>query len=132
MAFGLAKDGPYAVTRARLAGYASVFGDVPVLEAGASSRTAAREVASSLRPRITAVLAMSDVLALGVLDARPELSVVGFDDIPEAQAGGLTTIRQNHRAKGRRAAQILLGAPATSVTLPYELIARRSARAPSA
>ena len=75
---------------------------------------------------------MSDELALGVLDARPELSVVGFDDIPEAAAAGLTTIRQDHREKGRRAARILLGESRESLTLPYELIARRSARAPSA
>ena len=52
----------------------------------------------------TAVLATSDVLALGVLDAAPDLAVVGFDDIPEAAAAGLTTIRQDHHAKGRRRA----------------------------
>ena len=51
---------------------------------------------------------MSDALALGVLDARPELSVVGFDDIPAAAAAGLTTIRQDHREKGRRAARMVL------------------------
>jgi len=75
---------------------------------------------------------MSDRLALGVLDARPELSVVGFDDIPEAADAGLTTIRQDHREKGRRAARMVLADQRGNVTLPYELISRRSARAPSA
>ena len=72
------------------------------------------------------MLATSDVLALGVLDARPDLAVVGFDDIPEAAAAGLTTIRQDHRAKGRRAGELLLGGSRESVTLPYELIVRAS------
>ena len=66
------------------------------------------------------------------IEARPELSVIGFDDIPEAEARGLTTIRQDHREKGRRAAQIVLRGEQDSVTLPYELISRRSGRAPSA
>jgi DNA-binding LacI/PurR family transcriptional regulator len=66
----------------------------------------------------TAILAISDRLALGVLRAAgqlglhvPEdLSIVGFDDIPQARevGTGLTTIRQPSRAKGRLAAQLLL------------------------
>ena len=62
----------------------------------------------------TAILATSDVLALGVLDAAAglavpgALSVVGFDDIPAAAAAGLTTVRQDHHAKGRCAGELLL------------------------
>jgi DNA-binding LacI/PurR family transcriptional regulator len=153
VAFGLRPDGPrglataerlrhanYGVSRARLTGYeaalsaAGVAWDgVPVYECEGSTRAGAREAAGILRAHgVTAVLAMSDVLALGVLDAAPELSVVGFDDIPDAAAAGLTTVRQDHRAKGRRAAELLLSGDKDGVLLPYELIARRSARAPSA
>jgi DNA-binding LacI/PurR family transcriptional regulator len=51
------------------------------------------------RPDLTAVVAVSDVLALDVLDAAAErgrdISVVGYDDGPLATVGsGLTTVRQ--------------------------------------
>src|SRR3954452_982278 len=144
VSFGLHNDGetgfadrerrqttPYAVTRARLNGYEAIFGDLPVYQAAGSRREAGAAAAHELGD-VTAVLAMSDALALGVLEARPELSVVGFDDIPEAARAGLTTIRQDHRAKGREAARIVLAGATEGVPLPYELIARRSARAPSA
>lgn len=55
------------------------------------------------RPRPTAIVAASDVLALGLLRAAydhrivvpDDLSIVGFDDIPQTEASvpGLTTIR---------------------------------------
>jgi DNA-binding LacI/PurR family transcriptional regulator len=122
----------HGVTRARLAGYEAVFGELPVYQAAGSRRAAGAAAARELGTDVTAVLAMSDALALGVIDARPELSVVGFDDIPEAAAAGLATIRQDHRAKGREAARLVLTGATENVTLPYELIARRSARAPSA
>jgi DNA-binding LacI/PurR family transcriptional regulator len=142
LSFGLVDDGEtgfaaadrestYAVTRARLAGYRAVFADAPVYQAAGSRREAGAAAARELGD-VTAVLAMSDQLALGVLDARPQLSVVGFDDIPQAEAHGLTTIRQDHREKGRRAAQLLLAGAKEGARLPYELISRRSARAPSA
>ena len=59
--------------------------------------------------RATAILCTSDVLALGVLDALRvrglqagrDVSVTGFDDIPEAEAAGLTTIRQPSVERGR-------------------------------
>jgi DNA-binding LacI/PurR family transcriptional regulator len=138
--FGLAPDartGPadqarrrqarYAVSRARLAGYEQALAaagiGAPVFECAGSDRAEARTVAAELDA--TAILAMSDVLALGVLDVRPELAVVGFDDIPEAAAAGLTTIHQDHHAKGRAAGELLLGGHA-SRTLPYELVVRAS------
>lgn len=68
--------------------------------------------------RPTAVLAMSDVLAIGVLHAAHELgivvplelSVVGFDDIDLAQYTDppLTTVHQPGRQKGHAAMRILL------------------------
>lgn len=69
-----------------------------------------------LRP--TAVLAMSDAMAIGVIQAAratgiaiPEdLSVVGFDDLPMSKLSHppLTTVHQPIREKGRLAAQLLI------------------------
>ncbi|MCW5951549.1 MAG: LacI family DNA-binding transcriptional regulator [Propionibacteriaceae bacterium] len=68
--------------------------------------------------RPTAVVAFSDIIAFGVLDAAREagvdipgqLSVSGFDDLAEASwtTPGLTTIRQPILAKGRLAAEYLV------------------------
>ena len=73
-------------------------------------------VESGLRP--TAVLAMSDVLAIGVMRTARELglgvpvdlSVVGFDDIELAQYTDppLTTVHQPGRQKGEAAMRILI------------------------
>jgi DNA-binding LacI/PurR family transcriptional regulator len=70
------------------------------------------------RDRPTAVFTVTDVLALGVLTAARaagilvpgELSVVGFDDIPEAAASSppLTTVAQPLFRLGQEAARIAL------------------------
>ena len=87
----------------------------------------------------TAVLAFSDLLALGVMDAAAErgvdvpgrLSVVGFDDIAEAAPAGLTTVRQPHDEKGAAAVRLLLGPDDRgSVVLPAELIVRSTTAPP--
>jgi alanine racemase len=69
-----------------------------------------------LRP--TAILAMSDVMAIGViwaarevgLDVPQDLSIVGFDDLDVAPHSNppLTTIHQPIRRKGEEAARLLL------------------------
>jgi alanine racemase len=69
--------------------------------------------------RPTAVLAMSDGMAIGVLQAArargrsipADLSVVGFDDVDLAQATDppLTTVHQPVRGKGEEAVRLLLG-----------------------
>jgi DNA-binding LacI/PurR family transcriptional regulator len=140
VSFGLAPDGRsgpaglarrrgtvYAVTRARLAGYAAAlaaagidWAGVPVHESG-SIRAAGHAAAERLLaadPPPTAILATSDVLAVGVLDAAAaagvrvprDLSVVGFDDVPAAAAAGLTTVHQDHHARA--------GAPASCSSPP--------------
>lgn len=68
--------------------------------------------------RPTAIVAFSDIIALGVLDAAREagvavpqdLSVTGFDDLAEASwsSPSLTTIRQPVETKGRLAAEYLV------------------------
>jgi DNA-binding LacI/PurR family transcriptional regulator len=94
---------------------------------------------------ITAVFVANDQMALGLLRAMHEagrnvpgaLSVVGFDDIPEAAffLPPLTTVRQDFNEMGTRSLRLLLrtletGESATSGTLvPPELIIRASTSA---
>jgi DNA-binding LacI/PurR family transcriptional regulator len=88
-------------------------------------------------PDITAVLAMSDVLAFAAIgEARhrgrrvPEdVSVVGYDDVPEAARADppLTTIAQPIVAKGRLAAQMIFDqGPPRKEILPVSLVLRDS------
>ena len=111
------------------------------------AREATLELLRSPSPP-TAILAMSDILAIGAVEAAAELgvkvpedlSVVGFDDGPAAEhaAPPLTTVAQPHEEKGRLAAQWLLedvergGPPATrrEEILPTELIVRESTAPP--
>jgi DNA-binding LacI/PurR family transcriptional regulator len=75
-----------------------------------------RELAAD--PEVTAVFAANDQMALGLLRALHEagrripadISVVGFDDIPEAAyfTPPLTTVRQNFNEIGRRSLLLLL------------------------
>jgi DNA-binding LacI/PurR family transcriptional regulator len=86
------------------------------LEGGAACLQRAWE--DGLRP--TAVLAMSDVMAIGALNAAArlglnvpgDLSVVGFDDIELARhiEPPLTTVHQPVRRKGEEACRLLLTA----------------------
>ena len=147
----------YPVTRARLAGYADAaaaaglrWADIPVYECRGSSRTLGAAGAAELlksSPRPTALLATSDELALGALDAAHEqalpvpdaLSIIGFDDTPTASARArpsLTTVHQDHTQKGRRACAMLLdcirGAPHTDAEiLPHRLITRATTAPPA-
>lgn len=91
----------------------------------------------------TAAFVANDQMALGFIkaarelgiDVPGELSVVGFDDVPEAEyfEPPLTTVRQDFGRVGRRAVEVLLAAlagdpsPAPELLVP-ELIARASAR----
>jgi len=113
------------------------------------ARRAARELLASERPP-TAILAMSDVLALGALQAAEEagidvpgeLSLVGFDDGPAAALAHppLTTVAQPHAEKGRLAAEWLIKAIESGgssgwgrrrrAILPTELVIRATTRAP--
>jgi DNA-binding LacI/PurR family transcriptional regulator len=67
-------------------------------------------------PKTTAILTMSDVLALGVLEEAKklklrvpqDLAVVGFDDVPDAARAGLSSVAQPHLEKGRMAGEMLI------------------------
>ena len=94
----------------------------------------------------TAIMTSSDAAALGVvhaarergLDVPHDLSVVGFDDIPEAKylTPGLTTVRQPMGEMGRTAAHLILDTlvdderRVPSVDIPTELIIRGSTGPP--
>ncbi|WP_066946444.1 LacI family DNA-binding transcriptional regulator [Microtetraspora fusca] len=93
---------------------------------------------------VTAVFAANDQMALGLLRAFAEegvrvpeqISVVGFDDIPESEffTPPLTTIRQDFTAVGRHSLEVLLrqieaGEPLRPerLVVPPEFVARASA-----
>jgi len=92
-------------------------------------------------PGVTAVFASNDQMALGVyhaarergLDIPARLSVVGFDDIPEAAHfwPPLTTVRQDFTELGRRSVESLVaeiegGTEPTPVRLRPTLVVRAS------
>jgi DNA-binding LacI/PurR family transcriptional regulator len=146
----LAKPGAagHRVSRERLRGFADAFAgsgvgwaDIMVLNAAANRRAEGATAAGYALDRPhppTAILACTDLLALGALDALAQrrlragvdVSVTGFDGIPEADAAGLTTVAQQAVEKGRIAGRLLLDPPADpaqrQVLLPTELIVRTS------
>ncbi|MGW4128062.1 LacI family DNA-binding transcriptional regulator [Amycolatopsis japonica] len=137
--------------RERMAGYLETLAeagipaaDVPIWEASGLSVEGALPSAFGLldrHPRPTALLCMSDLLALAAISAARhlglsvpgDLSVVGFDDVPPARWSEppLTTVRQDLAAKGRAAGELVLGllrgekAPAPA-EIPAELVVRDS------
>jgi DNA-binding LacI/PurR family transcriptional regulator len=93
-------------------------------------------------PEATAIFVANDQMALGVLLALhernrrvpEEVSVIGFDDIPESAyfTPPLTTVRQDFDRVGRASLRLLLdqidsGArSADRVVVPSQLVVRRS------
>jgi DNA-binding LacI/PurR family transcriptional regulator len=100
----------------------------------------------AMRPEVTAVFCANDSMALGFLRAAAErgrdlpkdISVVGFDDVPEAAYfwPPLTTVRQDFGALGAQALQLLLdqivagGGAAPVPPIVPELVARFSSAPP--
>lgn len=100
-------------------------------------------------PQVTAVFCANDHMAQGLLHALHEagrsvpgqVSVVGFDDIPETSffMPPLTTVRQDFGELGRLSLQLLVdwlaadgSGPAVHVVVPPTLVVRGSARDPGA
>jgi DNA-binding LacI/PurR family transcriptional regulator len=75
----------------------------------------AAEVALQANPRISALMCTADVLALSAMDylrgrgkyVPGQMTVTGFDGVPEAIGRGLTTVTQPSLQKGRRAGELL-------------------------
>jgi DNA-binding LacI/PurR family transcriptional regulator len=144
------------VSDRRLAGFARALAEVglgfdspgivvePVECSFEGGAEAARELLGRGEEAPTAVLAMADVVALGAYEAcrrlglsiPEDLSVVGFDDIPEAERAlpALTTVRQPGREKGSAAGalvvSILAGLDVAHLILPTSLVVRSSSAAP--
>jgi LacI family transcriptional regulator len=94
-------------------------------------------------PRVTAVFAANDLMAMGALSALRKLglkvpqdvALIGIDDIPAARliSPPLTTINQFQEALGQRAAEMLfsrldgtvIGEP-YAVEMPFSLVIRES------
>mgnify|MGYP005848684037 CR=1 FL=1 len=142
----------YGVGGRRLRGYRRAFIEYGVawrdnwllpslstVEGGEQSFNAAWD--AGLRP--TAVLAVSDAIAIGAIKAAQQrglripqdIEIIGFDDIPLAELiqPALSTVRQPIIEKGRIAAELLIAAlEGTSsperVLLPTELILRGTTR----
>ena len=141
VSFGLSPDGrggiadpdrqeraAMRVSRLRLRGYRAALEEaglawsgVPVYECPGSSKELGHRAVEALfrsKPWPTALLALSDLLALGAIEWMKErwisvpedVSVVGFDDIPAAASSDppLTTLHQDHAEKGILAGQMLV------------------------
>jgi DNA-binding LacI/PurR family transcriptional regulator len=144
-------------TRGRIEGWraalAGVELPVPPLMTGDWSARSGHEAGMRLAARddVTAVFAGNDQMALGMMSAFHErgirvpddVSIVGFDDIPEAEylSPPLTTVRQDFDEVGRRCMAALLrlietdqlegpARPAADPVVEPSLIVRDSAAAP--
>jgi DNA-binding LacI/PurR family transcriptional regulator len=142
----------FDVPRHRLDGYLDVLEAqgagvaVNIWECSRFDEEAGRTAAEGLletEPRPTAILAMSDRLAIGVMEAAREhrlrvpedLAVVGFDDIPAAKLimPRLTTVHQPMAEKGRLAvASLLKEKGPLRIKLPTRLLIRPSTSAAAA
>jgi DNA-binding LacI/PurR family transcriptional regulator len=114
----------------------------PVVEGDWSPRAGYRAAQRILgeNPSTTALFVANDQMAMGAMRALTEagrrvpddVSVVGFDDIPEASFAQppLTTIRQDFAALGREAVRLVIGAIAgedlPSTLVPPRLVTRES------
>lgn len=131
----------------RIEGWRSALGAVgaaiPALLRGDWTPRSGYELGQSLLKirEVTAVFVANDQMALGLLrrlheagrEVPGDLSVVGFDDIPEAAylTPPLTTVRQDFAELGRRCLRILLGRiegdeEPTRVVVAPELVVRGS------
>jgi DNA-binding LacI/PurR family transcriptional regulator len=121
---------------------------VPPLLRGDWSARSGYELGQRLldAPGVTAVFAANDQMALGLLrrlreagrETPRQISIVGFDDIPEAAyfSPPLTSVRQDFAAVGRRCMQLLLEQLGTGrriaarAVVPAELVVRGSSAPP--
>jgi DNA-binding LacI/PurR family transcriptional regulator len=135
------RTAPYVIQSKRILGlHEAVGGQLPVEERFDNSIAAGTQALHDLLDRhteLTAVCCTTDVLALGALVAAGQrglvvprdLTITGFDDLPEAGRVGLTTVNQPLAGKGRAAGELLLSAgntPTDRRILPTSLEIRRT------
>jgi len=144
-------DSTYDVVRLRLDGIAEGLSadrtTLPVYESWTHSVESAEAAAAQLladHPDVTALICTTDILALGALRAAEArgisvpggLSITGFDDVPEAEQVGLTTVAQPHAEKGRAAWRLLSRenrdeTESARQVLDTELVVRRTTGPPA-
>ncbi len=142
-------------SRLRDAGYrdalsaAGIAFDPGLVRVGFYDADTARAAAQSLltqQDRPTAVFAANDLSAIAIIDVARglelevpgDLSVVGFDDVPEASrlTLPLTTVRQPMQSIGQTAARMLTALlageelPTTHVLMPTRLVTRATTSPP--
>jgi len=143
------------VSRLRLRGYRSalkeaglLWSGVPVYECPGSTKKLGHRAAEALfrsEQRPTAILALSDQLALGAIEwmigqrisVPRDVSVIGFDDVPAAASANppLTTVNQDHAEKGILAGGMLVSRlrgedPPSAGPLATHLVVRGSTSPP--
>jgi DNA-binding LacI/PurR family transcriptional regulator len=117
--------------------------DTGFVATGDWSAASGHRAATELLARgVTAIFAGNDQMALGALSAATaaglevpgELSIVGFDDVPEAAFyhPPLTTVRQDLAEAGRRAVALLLSESDAAPSVHPQLVVRNSTAAPHA
>lgn len=101
------------------------------------------EVALAANPHISAIMCTADVLALSAMDhlrangiyVPGQMTVTGFDGVPEAVARGLTTVTQPSVEKGRRAGRLLHDPPRSGLpvvdVLDTEVVRGRTSGPPA-
>ena len=127
-------DVAFPVTRTRLAGFRDAveqadrrWADVPVAVVARHGRDLGREaVAAALQDvHPDAVIAMSDQLAAGALDALgPSVRVSGWDDSDLANDLGFSSVRQSLFDQGIACARIAAGLATTVDPVPWALVVR--------
>jgi DNA-binding LacI/PurR family transcriptional regulator len=144
----IAGPGDWQESRQRIAGWRHALEAAGAEQlaplAGDWSARAGYELGQRLmaEPDVTAVFVANDQMALGLLRVLHEtgrnvpgdVSIVGFDDVPEAAyfTPPLTTVRQDFMEMGRRSLHLLLGEidngtrSTTRDIVPPELIVRAS------
>jgi DNA-binding LacI/PurR family transcriptional regulator len=153
--FHIAGDQKWTESRRRVSGWRAALRDadaaIPEPLPGDWSARSGYEAGQQLAGRadVTAIFVANDHMALGLLRALHEagrrvpedVSVVGFDDIPEAEylRPTLSSVRQDFAEVGRRSVELMLaqierGARQTArVSVQPELVVRQSsARPPTA
>lgn len=124
--------------------------DPALVGAGSYRQDAVRVAALEMlrrKERPTAIFAANDISALEIvkvaaelgLDVPQDLSIIGFDDVPEASAAspGLSTVRQPMQTLGAEAARMLLALmrgetlKATHLKLATRLVPRGTTAAPA-
>jgi DNA-binding LacI/PurR family transcriptional regulator len=143
----------YSTARDRSQGYyeeLALYGvdrhSIPIYETRSTPESVRRGVEHILTAgeRPTAILAMSDRVAMFAMEVLAEkglsipgdISIIGFDGVPEAATviPPLTTVAQPIAEIGRRAVKVILehDGGVHRESLPLELVVRRSTAAPNA